>query len=177
LADQVSFNVGADISRLRQCIDLARSIRAEAGGDPGTLSFGAYLAVVAHPDPQVARDLARGPLAAYAHFSGMPGHPLSGLDPRDASVFKALGENYDMSRHARPDASHVVYLDDDFVDRFGVVGPVDHCVAKLAELVSVGLDRIMLIGVHPVSDPVHVAEYRRILTGEVMPGLRLALSR
>ncbi len=176
LADQVSFNVGADISRLRDGIDLARRIRAESGGDPASLSFGAYLAVVAHPDPRVAHDLARGPLAAYAHFSGMPGHPLGGLDPRDANVFKALGENYDMSRHARPDASHVAYLDDDFIDRFGVVGSVDHCVEKLAGLVGVGLDRIMLIGVHPVSAPEHVAEYRRLLTEEVMPGLRRAVS-
>jgi 5,10-methylenetetrahydromethanopterin reductase len=177
LADQVSFNVGADISRVRDCIDLARRVRADSGGDPASLSFGAYLSVVAHPDPRVARDLARGPLAAYAHFSGMPGHPLSGLDPRDTKVFAALGENYDMSRHARPDASHVAYLDDDFIDRFGVVGSVDHCVGKLVDLVSAGLDRIMLIGVHPVSDPEHVAEYRRLLTQEVMPGLRQALSR
>jgi 5,10-methylenetetrahydromethanopterin reductase len=175
-ADQVSFNVGADGTRLRQCIDLARQARQDAGRDPDDLSFGAYLAVVAHPDRQIAHDLIRGPLAAYAHFSGMPGHPLDGLDPRDAAVFKAVGEHYEIGKHARPDASHVAYIDEDFIDRFGVVGPVDHCVEKLAGLVSLGIDRIMLIGPHPISPPEHVAEYRRLLIEAVMPGLRQAVA-
>jgi 5,10-methylenetetrahydromethanopterin reductase len=175
-ADQVSFNVGADATRLRQCIDLGRQARQDAGRDPDDLSFGAYLPVVGHPDRQIAHDLIRGPLAAYAHFSGMPGHPLDELDPRDAAVFKAVGEHYEIGKHARPDASHVAYIDEDFIDRFGVVGPVDYCVAKLAGLVSLGLDRIMLIGPHPISPPEHVAEYRRLLIEEVMPGLRKAVA-
>jgi 5,10-methylenetetrahydromethanopterin reductase len=173
-ADQVSFNVGADAERLRGCIALARNAREQAGGNPDELSFGAYLAVVAHPDRQIAHDLIRGPLAAYAHFSGMPGHPLDGLDPRDAATFKALGEHYDSGRHARPDASHVAFLDEEFVERFGVVGPVDHCIDKLGDLLSLGLDRLMLIGVHPMSPPEHVAEYRRLLVEEVIPGVRQA---
>jgi hypothetical protein len=53
---------------------------------------------------------------------------------------------------------------------------VDHCVAKLAGLVSLGIDRIMLIGPHPISPPEHIAEYRRLLIEAVMPGLRQAVA-
>jgi 5,10-methylenetetrahydromethanopterin reductase len=171
-ADQVSLNVGADADRLRRGIALARKAREEAGGDPDSLSFGAYVPVVAHPDRRIAHELIRGPLAAYAHFSGMPGHPLDDVDPRDAATFKSVGEHYDSQRHARPDASHVAYLDEEFIDRFGVVGPVDHCIDKLRNLLSLGLDRLLLIGVHPISPPEHVAEYRRLLVEEVLPGVR-----
>ena len=44
------------------------------------LSLGAYLVVAAHPDVRVARQLARGSVAPYAHFSGMPGSPSAGAE-------------------------------------------------------------------------------------------------
>jgi 5,10-methylenetetrahydromethanopterin reductase len=175
LAERVTFNVGADRARLSRAVTLARQARHEAGGPQEGLSLGAYLNIAPHPDRQVARDLVRGVVATYARFSAMPGHPVDQLDPTDASVIEALGENYDMSRHARSDAAHVALLDDDFVDRFAIAGPPEHCVERLVGLFHLGLDRIAMVG------PVHhdaaelVAESRQLLINVVLPEARKAI--
>jgi 5,10-methylenetetrahydromethanopterin reductase len=65
-ADRVIFALGASAERLRCGVDVARRAREEAGVDPDTLSFGAYLNVVSHPQVEVARRLARGALTTVA---------------------------------------------------------------------------------------------------------------
>ena len=50
-ADRVSFNVGADVERVRWGMDLARAARQEAGLSP-EISFAVYLTLVTHRDPQ-----------------------------------------------------------------------------------------------------------------------------
>jgi 5,10-methylenetetrahydromethanopterin reductase len=131
--------------------------------------------VAPHPDRDVGRRLAKAVVAVYARFSAMPGHPLKDLDPGDASLIRDLGQQYDMSRHARSDASHVALLNDDFVDRFAVTGPPEDCVRKLAGLVELGLDRIAMVGPAPDGPPELVAESRQLLVDVVLPGLRQAV--
>jgi 5,10-methylenetetrahydromethanopterin reductase len=174
-AEQVTFNVGADPERLRRAIAVARVACQDTGRGRDGVSLGAYVNVVAHHDRQVAHQLIKGPLAAYAHFSGMPGHPVDALPPEDASVVTALAEHYDSSRHARSGASHVAFIDDDFVERFGVVGSPERCTERLAELVRLGLDRIVIVGPAPDSPPVLAEEARALLVSSVLPELRRAL--
>src|SRR5262245_19749443 len=69
IADAFPFAVGADPSRLKPAIDLARQTRAAAGLEP--LRLGAYINAVAHPDVETARSLVRGRLGVYARFSTM----------------------------------------------------------------------------------------------------------
>src|SRR2546421_697965 len=114
----------------------ARRVREEAGLPAEGLSLGAYLGVAPHPDAEAALQLVKPVTAVYARFSSMAGHPVDDLDPEDASVIKALGEHYDTTRHGRGDAAHIAYLNDEFVDRFGVAGTPEHCVEKLAALVD-----------------------------------------
>ena len=73
LAERVTFAVGAAVDRVRWAIESARAARAEAGLDTTTLSLGAYVNVVAHPDSRVAHELATPGLFSFARFSAMHG--------------------------------------------------------------------------------------------------------
>ena len=170
LADRVTFAVGADPVRLRESIQLVRKEREAAGLDPQSISIGAYVNAVAHPDVDVAREIARGSTATFAHFSGMEGAPTKG-NP-DASVFEALGSDYDMDGHATAGSKHAAALPDEFVDRFSVAGPSEHCVARLAEVVEAGVERLVLVPGSRDADRRLLIESMERLAVEVLPGLR-----
>jgi 5,10-methylenetetrahydromethanopterin reductase len=174
LAERVTFNVGADRNRIRHAIELARRARREAGLSPGGLSLGAYLNVAPHPDPRVARELIKPVVAVYARFSRTAAR-LSELDPQDSSVIQAVIDHYDMSRHGRGGATHLAYLTEDFVDRFGVAGTPGHCIDQLASLAALGLDRLAIVGPTRDAPPEIVAESRRLLSEVVLPGVRHAV--
>jgi 5,10-methylenetetrahydromethanopterin reductase len=171
LAERLTFNVGADPSRVRHCIALGRQARQAAGLDPDGVSFGAYLNVAPHPDIGVARELVKPVVAVYARFSGNAGS-AEHLDPRDASVIRAVAEHYDMSRHGRLGASHLAYLTGDFVDRFGVAGTPEHCVDRLTELAALGIERFAIVGPTRDARPEDVTESRRLLKEVVLPAVR-----
>ena len=169
-ADRVTFAVGADPARLRDAISLVRSEREDAGLDPAGISVGAYVNAVAHPDVEVARAIARGSTASFAHFSGMPGAPRT--DGPDAAVFEAVGRDYDMAGHATAGAPHAAALPDEFIDRFAVAGPSEHCVTRLSELVEAGAERLVLVpGSRDANQGELVASMGRLAT-EVLPRLR-----
>ncbi len=172
LAERVTFAVGADPERLRWAIDIARQARVDAGLDPNDLSLGAYINAVVHPDIRAARDLARGGLASFAHFSGMRGHPLDQVRSEDRTIFEQLGQSYDMANHGKRSAKHTQVLDDAFVDRFGIVGPSQGCIKRLTELLELGLDRLVIIcGSRDASMFELAGAYRRFAS-EVIPALK-----
>ncbi len=171
LAERVTFNVGADPDRLRSCIELARASRAGAGLPVEGLSLGAYLNVAPHPDASTARELVKPVVAVYARFSRYAG-PGQGVPGGDASVIQAVADHYDMSRHGRAGASHVAYLTDDFVDRFAVAGTPEHCVDRLNQLVSMGLERFAIVGPTRDADPEAADRSRRLLSEVVLPAVR-----
>jgi len=181
-AERLTINVGALPDRVAWSLDIARKVRTEAGLGDG-LSFGAYLVVAAHPDVRVARDLARGPIAPYAHFSGMAGGPAAELNEQDRAVVEAVTADYGLSGHStrHPSESvrlgheqplHLKHLDDRFVDRFGVVGTPEHCVARLRELADLGLDRVLLVEGRDPSMPEEQLRAHRCLVEEVLPALK-----
>ena len=139
-ADRVVFAVGADEERLARSIDIARRAAAAAGRDPDRLPLGAWINAVVHPDAAAARAAVRGGLSVFAHFSGFGGMKPDAMDPalRDAALH--LRENYDLRDHGRADASHARGLDDGFVDRFGIVGPVESALPRFERLKALGLD-------------------------------------
>jgi 5,10-methylenetetrahydromethanopterin reductase len=186
LAERVTVNVGALPDRIDWAVEVTRAARAEAEPTIGPVSLGAYLVVTAHPDARVARRLARGPLAAYTHFSGMAGAPVARLHAQDRAVVKAVAADYIHTGHSTqhpPESArqgpgqgqalprHLQHLDDAFVDRFGVVGTPAHCVSRLLELADLGLDRVLLV---EGRDPAAPGEQRRAhhcLAEEVLPAL------
>ena len=167
---RVTFAVGAEPERVAAAIATARRAREEAGLDPAGLSLGAYVNVVAHPEVATARAMVRGGLGSFAHFSGMPGAPAP--EARDAAVYGALTEGYDMANHGSVAAAHQAFLPDDFVDRFGVVGPSEVVAERLRALLDLGLDRLVVIGGSRDADPGELIAANQRFAAEVAPALR-----
>jgi 5,10-methylenetetrahydromethanopterin reductase len=146
VADRVMFTLGAVPERIAWGIGLAREAAASAGRPPETLRFGAYVNLACHPDRATARDLVRGGLTTFARFSVMHGTVSGPVDPRDRSTLDTLHDRYDMRAHTRADSAQAAVLDDDFVDRYAVAGPPEHCIVRLRELVALGLDKVVVSG-------------------------------
>lgn len=173
LADRVTFAVGADPVRIRESIALVRAEREAAGLDPASISVGAYVNAVAHPDADKAREIARGSTATFAHFSGMDGAPSkSGPENPDAAVYQSLGTDYDMADHATAGSAHAVALPDEFIDRFAVAGSTEHCISRLSELVEAGAERLVLVPGSRDADPAEIFASMTLLASDVLPRLR-----
>jgi 5,10-methylenetetrahydromethanopterin reductase len=172
IADRITFALGASPERLRWGIDKARAARRAAGGDPDSLEFGAYANVAPHPEIAVARELVRGGVGTFAHFSGMRGSSDEGTKPEDRAVFEGIHARYDRANHTLARARHAAALDADFIDRFAVIGPTQKCVARLQELVDAGISKLVLTSASFDADREQAQRSRALLEREVLPALR-----
>lgn len=170
-AERVTLAVGADPDRIAWALDLVRAAAADAGRDPATVDVGAYVTLGCHPDLDVARTLISGAVAAFAHFSAMPGSTGAGLRPDDQAVVAEVGRRYDSNSHLRNQAAHAETVENatDFVDRFAVVGPPDRCAERLHELAALGIGRFVLTGPSFGADPEQARTAHRLVTRELMP--------
>jgi 5,10-methylenetetrahydromethanopterin reductase len=139
-ADRIVFAVGADEERLARSMETARRAARAAGRDPDTIALGAWVNAVIHPDPVAARAAARGGLSVFAHFSGFEGMKPEAMAPGLREAALHLRERYDMAGHGLASSGHASALDDDFVDRFGIVGPVETALPRFERLAALGLD-------------------------------------
>jgi 5,10-methylenetetrahydromethanopterin reductase len=169
--ERVTFALGADLERMAWGLALARDAMGAADRGEGDVSFGAYVTVGCHPDLDVARDLIRGGVAAFAHFSSMPGSTGAGLAEADRAVVAEVGRTYDSNLHLVNSAPHTSGLDAGFVDRFAVVGPPEVCVARLRALADLGLERLVLTGASFGADPAHARRADELIRNEVLPAL------
>jgi 5,10-methylenetetrahydromethanopterin reductase len=170
-AERVTFAVGADPDRLAWALDLARKAAADAGRDPASISFGAYVNVGCHPDVDAARALIAGGVAAFAHFSAMPGSTGAGMVEADRAVVAEVGRRYDSTRHLDNRADHTDPLGPEFVDRFAVVGPPERCVERLGGLAALGIERFVVTGPTFAADRAAARLAERLLTTEVLPAV------
>ncbi len=164
LADRVTLGVGADADRLRWAIDRVRA----AGRDVG---IGAFVNVVAHPDVEVARKLASGGMSTFARFNVMHGRTAGPLFDGGTETLTRLRNSYDMRQHTRADSPQAAQLDDDFVDRFGIVGAPNHCVERLHEMAALGIDRFVIVGPSLGADRDQAAAATERFVSEVLPAL------
>jgi len=171
-AERITFAIGADPDRMAWALDLARKSAADAGRDPAEISFGAYVNVGCHPDLDAARSLIAGGVAAFAHFSAMPGSTGAGLAEGDRAVVAEVGRRYDSTRHLRNTAEHTAPLGPDFVDRFAIVGPPQRCVERLTGLAALGIGRVVVTGPTFQADRDDARLAHRLLAAEVLPALR-----
>ena len=180
IAERVTVSVGAGPERVAWAVDVARSARTDAGLDPAGTSIGAQLIVIPHPDRDCARRLATDLAAPLARFSTINGRVVGPTSPAEREIFERLRAHYDMTRHGAGHAAPGV-LTDDFVDRFAVVGPPDDCIARLAELVDLGLDRMVVCGPTFFVDPPEERRSRACSSGRSSPasapGIRVRLVR
>jgi 5,10-methylenetetrahydromethanopterin reductase len=174
IAERVTLAVGANPDRVAWALDLARKAAADAGRDPSTISFGAYVNVGCHPDLDAARALISGAVAAFAHFSSMPGSTGAGLAAADREVVAEVGRTYNSDEHLSNAAAHTaaLNLNPQFVDRFAIVGPPDVCAERLRGLAEMGIERFVVTGASFRSDREHARTSEQLLTGELLPALR-----
>lgn len=168
-ADRVMFAVGAEPERVKWGIQIARRAAESAGRDPAELSFGAYVNVVCDDDVDVARRIGLGSASLFIRFSAMHGKVNGPADDSQRKVFEAVHENYDMNHHARSSGSQTTVIPDEFLDRFAILGSVDHCVDRLGSLAELGLDKFSVSGAsHASRDAESVAAANRF-TDHVLP--------
>jgi 5,10-methylenetetrahydromethanopterin reductase len=172
IADRITFAVGASPERLRWGIEKARAARRAAGLDLESLEFGAYANVAPHPDVAVARELVRGGVGTFAHFSGMRGSSPEGVPAEDRAVFEGIHARYDRPNHTLGRARHAAALDAQFLERFAVVGPTQTCVTRLRELVDTGISKLVLTSASFDADRAEALRSRTLLEREVLPALR-----
>jgi 5,10-methylenetetrahydromethanopterin reductase len=171
IAERITLAVGADVDRVAWAIDLARKAAADAGRTD-ELSIGAYVNVGCHPDIDAARALIGGAVAAFAHFSSMPGATGAGLAEPDRSVVAEVGRRYDSNEHLSNAAAHTNALTPEFVDRFAIVGPPERCAERLRELAALGVERFVITGASFRSNREHAREADDLMTRELLPMMR-----
>lgn len=172
VADQVSLAVGADPERVAWAISEVRAAERKAGrGAAQEVGIGAYVNVGCHPDLDVARGLIAGIVAAFTHFSAMPGSTGAGLRDEDRVVAAEVGSRYDSEVHLQNAAEHTGALAPAFVDRFAVVGPPEACIARLQELAALGVDRFVLTGPGFGADRDDARLANQLVASEVLPTL------
>ncbi len=171
-ADRVMFAVGAEPERVAWGLGEARRAAEEAGRDPSSLAFGAYVNVVCHDDPARAREIGKGAASLFIRFSAMHGRVNGPADEGQEEVFTSVQKNYDMKRHARDDGSQTTVITDDFLDRFAVMGSKDHCVERLGQLVELGIDKFSVSGASFSSRDPEAADAAARFIEEVAPQVR-----
>jgi alkanesulfonate monooxygenase SsuD/methylene tetrahydromethanopterin reductase-like flavin-dependent oxidoreductase (luciferase family) len=63
-------------------------------------------------------------------------------------------------------------MDPDLIDRFTIAGPPDHCIARLKELIDLGLTRITIPYRQHGLDPDRTRLSTELMFKEVYPALR-----
>jgi 5,10-methylenetetrahydromethanopterin reductase len=169
IAERVTFSIGAEVERMAWAIGLAEAARREAVREE--VSYGAQVIVVCHPDDDKAMQVAMAMVPPLARFQVMQGE-AAGPGASEAS-YGAVREGYDMTRHGEIHAEQRLTsgaLSPEFVRRFAIVGPPDHCTERLLALREAGLERFVVVG--PGFYPPAWGEAAGLFAREVMPALR-----
>jgi 5,10-methylenetetrahydromethanopterin reductase len=162
-ADGVWLAVGADPERVGWA--------ASAAVDAGATRLAAFVNVVCHPDLSMARRLASGGLTTFARFSAMDGKVRTPIDDASRETLQNVHRAYDMERHTRAGSPQAAQLTDEFIDRFGIVGSPDHCIARLRELACLGIERFIVVGPSIDADRDEAGVARRLFVDTVLPAL------
>ena len=163
-ADRVLLAVGADPERVGWAIDHARAA--------GATRFASFVNVVTHPDLDTARTLGAGGMSLFARFSAMNGSVPTPIDAESEAVLHQVHDAYDMNDHSRAGSAQASRLTAGFVDRFGIVGPPEHCIERLQRLVDLGVDRLIIVGPSADADREEARRARDLFEHEVLPAIK-----
>lgn len=163
-ADRTLLAVGADPERVGWAAGVTR--------DAGAERVGSFVNVVVDDDIDRGRLLASGGMSTFARFSVMDGTVRSPIDDESRAVLEGVHDVYDMDHHTQSGSAQSDALSGDFMDRFGIIGPTDHCVARLRELVALGLDKLIVVGPSMGADPDASRAAAHRFATEVLPTLR-----
>ncbi|GAA1671657.1 TIGR03842 family LLM class F420-dependent oxidoreductase [Fodinicola feengrottensis] len=171
-ADGVWFAAGADPGRLAGLVELVQRTREAAGRTRTPFAIAATVAVACLPDPSAARDLIRGTTASFARFSAMHGEVTADAPTEHREALATLGRDYDMNQHGWTAAPHTTALSDQFIDRFSVAGSTTTVIARLADILATGIQRLIVLPRSLDSDSDLAERSVAALSAEVLPALR-----
>src|SRR4051794_12995081 len=142
-----------------------RAAAADAGRDPSSLAVCVAAPAYVSNDLDHAREQCRW-------FGGMVGNHVADLVkrygeggdiPRALTDYIAAREGYDYAHHGRAGNPDTVFVPDEIVDRFCLVGPVEDHIAKLRELEALGVDQFNVYLMHDAMDDTLEAYGREII--------------
>jgi 5,10-methylenetetrahydromethanopterin reductase len=164
-ADRVTLALGADPERVAWGMAQARDV------DPDVV-VGAFVNVVCHDDRDTARALASGSTSTFARFNVMHGTTHGPMPAGSKALLQEVHDAYDMREHTRAGSPQAERLTADFTDGFAVLGPAEQCVARLQELIGLGLHHVVVVGPSLGADPTEARAAHRRFVDEVLPALR-----
>jgi 5,10-methylenetetrahydromethanopterin reductase len=141
-ADGIDFSVGADVGRLRDCVELAHAACEASGRDPASLALGCYLQIAVSDGDDAAAEAVRGLVVTHARFSG-------NFSSRAAAVMETVltAPRGGVTRNGGPgelDFYPKDALEDHEIRRFGIIGPAGECAQRLQEIVELGLANVYI---------------------------------
>ena len=147
-------------------IDAVRSAAEGVGRDPDSIKFCVAAPAYVGDDLAHQRDQVRW-------FGGMVGNHVADLIGRygadtdlvpDALLSYVEGrKGYDYAEHGKATSTHVDFVADDVIDRFCLLGPVEHHVERLDELRGLGVDQFAIYLQHDDQDQTLTAYGEKVL--------------
>jgi probable F420-dependent oxidoreductase len=135
-------------------IKAVRGAAAKVGRDPAAIKFCVAAPAYVGGDLAHQRDQTRW-------FGGMVGNHVADIVQRygaDGAVPQVLTDyikerqGYDYAEHGRAGNTHAMFVPDEVVDRFCVLGPVENHLKRLAELRELGVDQFAVYLQHDAKD-------------------------
>jgi 5,10-methylenetetrahydromethanopterin reductase len=171
-AEGVTFGLGVDAEVIGNAIAGFRGACREVNRDPADLSVSAMINVVVNPDRATALEMAAGSAASLARWQLMQGAAKGQMSQQDYESLDRARKAYDMTRHGQGNSSHAEAMNPDLIDRFTIAGPPDHCIARLKELIDLGLTRITIPYRQHGLDPDRTRLSTELMFKEVYPALK-----
>jgi probable F420-dependent oxidoreductase len=142
-------------------IKAVKEAAAGAGRDPDSVTI--CVAAPAYVTDGSADGLAHA-REQCRWFGGMVGNHVADIvgrygDHGSAGIPQALTdyikgrEGYDYNEHGRAGNTHAAFVPDEIVDRFCIIGPPEHHIARLQELKSLGVDQFSIYLQHDSKEP------------------------
>jgi probable F420-dependent oxidoreductase len=150
-------------------IAAVRRAAERAGRDPAAVKFCVAAPAYVGDDLDHQREQCRW-------FGGMVGNHVADIVARygsDGAVPPVLTDyikerqGYDYAEHGRAGNTHATFVPDEVVDRFCILGPVEHHLKRLAELRDLGVDQFAVYLQHDAKEST-LAAYG----SQIIPALR-----
>jgi alkanesulfonate monooxygenase SsuD/methylene tetrahydromethanopterin reductase-like flavin-dependent oxidoreductase (luciferase family) len=87
--------------------------------------------------------------------------------PQVLTDYIAGRKGYDYAEHGRAGNTHTDFVPDEIIDRFCILGPAEHHIAKLQQLKAIGVDQFAGYLQHDNKE-----ETLRVYGETIMPALR-----
>lgn len=167
----------ADPAITKWTIERVRNAAADAGRDPEDVKVCVAAPGYVGPDIGHQRDQCRW-------FGAMVGNHVADIVeiygtgesgcvtgvPRELTDYIKGRQGYDYNEHGRAGNAHAAFVPDEIVDRFCILGEVDHHIERIKELEKLGVDQFAMYLQHDNQDHT-IAEYGNRIIGAInVPG-------